>query len=715
MKKILLFTVFGLFACILNAQITTDELPYGLKEDSIRAKKQDIIVLSAPDKTIIAKEDSINDSEPGAVRYACPVNVNYTLENSGEWQTVDDGGKIWRLKVQLPEALSTNTYYDKFWLPDGAKFFVYSENTRQYIGAVTSEYTGGSRNEPVAFATALIYGEDVVFEYWQPASVQESAIISISRIDYGYRYVNSPYSSTSKNYGESGSCQVNVNCSEGSNWQDEKNAVARVSIVSPGGSGWCSCALVNNTSNDFTPYVLTANHCLEGLDAISNNNASQWVFYWKYEYYGCINTGQPTLHTTTGATVKANNSVSDFALLLLTQDPRNLSALTTYYLGWDRSGNAGAGGVGIHHPMGDVKKISTYSMTPINSYCADLNLFWDVKFISTTNGHSVMQPGSSGSPLINVNRSVIGQLYGPYNTTRCPAYQCDNPTLQQVVYGKFSVSWTGNGATDNRRKLQPWLDPAGTNLDTLNGITSYTITGSDIVGCNGYETFSTSKPLSSYNWTVTSPLSIAGGQGTRNLSVSAYTQAPTTATIILNGFTTKQVRVGLPIITRIDGPEFVVVNTPNTYTTVPNFPASVGECMWYIDGFTWDSSLGGTADIAFTYGTHVLTAVPWGCYISDPSPGLTIYVRNAYNVVSDSDRQISVTPMIDDTENDAIPQSDSTEAIEYTLTDESGNEVGKGHLPAIGGILDFAHLPAGNYIFRITLNNNTSEEYNIVL
>jgi hypothetical protein len=52
------------------------------------------------------KEDLINDSQPGPVRYAYPVNVNYTLENSGVWQELNDGSKIWRLKVKLPGALS---------------------------------------------------------------------------------------------------------------------------------------------------------------------------------------------------------------------------------------------------------------------------------------------------------------------------------------------------------------------------------------------------------------------------------------------------------------------------------------------------------------------------------------------------------------------------------------------------------------------------------
>ncbi|MDR2065031.1 MAG: serine protease [Prevotellaceae bacterium] len=717
MKKIILFTVFGLFTSIVNAQIVTDELPYGLKDDSIRAKRQDIVVLSAPDRALIAREDSVTDSKPGAVRYAYPVNVNYTLENSGLWQTMEDSSKIWRLKVKLPEALSTNTYYDKFWLPEGAKFFVYSEVTQQYIGAITSEYIEGSREEPIAFATALIYGENTVFEYYQPASVKESALISISRIDYGYRYVNNPYTDTTQDLRASGSCQVNINCSEGANWQSEKNAAARVSVVSPGGSGWCSCALVNNTNNDFTPYVLTADHCLEGLDAISNNNASQWVFYWKYEYSGCNNSSvQPALRATTGATVKANNSTSDFALLLLTQNPYNLSGIIPYYLGWDRSGSAGTGGVGIHHPQGDVKKISTYSMTPVNSSCRNSN-FWDVKFISTAHGHSVMEPGSSGSPLINSNHRIIGQLLGPYN---CPSYQCDNPSLQQVAYGKFSVSWTGDGTTYNYRKLQPWLDPAGTNPQTLNGIPFYTIVGSDMIGCNEPETFSASQTLPSYNWSVTSPLLIVSGQGTSSIYVGVSgVSAPATATITLNGNVTKQVNVGLPTILGIEGPSYVKVNTPNTYTTRPNFTYSVGECLWCLDSYPCYSSEGGTATLTFTEtGTYVLTATPWGCYQGDPSPGLTIYISYSYNVIQSTDKQISVTPIIDNTESndDAVLQADSTEMIEYTLTDKStAIAVDKGQMPAAGGTLNFAHVPAGTYIFRIIINDSTFEEHNIVL
>ena len=144
---------------ILNtyAQRATDEHPYGLT-DVLRMQIQVGEVLSAPDLSLVVKEDSINDQIPGPVRFAFPVRVNYNTENSGMWQHLEDGSKIWRLKVKIQGALSTHTYYDRFWLPEGTKFWVYSEDTRQYIGAIISDFIGGSREKPVElFTVNLLY------------------------------------------------------------------------------------------------------------------------------------------------------------------------------------------------------------------------------------------------------------------------------------------------------------------------------------------------------------------------------------------------------------------------------------------------------------------------------------------------------------------------------------------------------------------------------
>ena len=515
MKKTI-FSILGylFFIQFLSAQITTNEAPFSFgSTPSQLLRSISTQELSAPDMAIIRAEDKVNDTLPGGpLRFAYPVKVHYTLANSGVWQTLKDGGKLWRLKIRLPGALSTNALYDKFRLPKGAKFYVYSEETRQSIGAITSEFLNNESNNAFAFSTGLIYGETVTFEYYQPETVREEAIISIARIDYGYRYVNNPYTPPTRPFNDSGDCQVNVNCPEGANWRMEKDAIARIMVVSDYGSGWCSCSLVNNTNNDNTPYVLTANHCLQNsygqnlFDAISNPNASQWVFYWGYEHPGCSNGNEPVHRSTVGATVVANNEVSDFALLRLTQDPRNLTGFTPYYLGWDHSGNSGTGGVGIHHPKGDVKKIATYNTSPINSTCMNNN-YWMTGFIKTgADHHSIMEPGSSGSPLINSQRKVIGQLLGPGNLQLCPEHLCgNNPELQRVSYGKFSVSWTGNGATDSRRRLRDWLDPQGINSQTLNGIGVLSISGPSSVCDQATYTVENLPAGAIVEWSVSNP------------------------------------------------------------------------------------------------------------------------------------------------------------------------------------------------------------------
>ena len=455
MKNIKLLMVFCVVALNLHlhAQRATDELPYGLRT-GLNAQVLDKVVLAAPDRGLIEKEDLENDQQPNPLRYAYPVHVNYTPKNSGSWQELENGSKIWQLKITIPGALATVTYYDRFWLPEGGEFFVYSEETRQSIGAIISDFIEGSLENPIEFATALIYGENVVYEYYQPASVTKLPVISISRIDYGYRYVDNPYENTpkSRDFGDAGDCNININCPQGQSWQSEKDAVARVSVVLPNGSGWCSCALINNTKNDNTPYVLTANHCLEGLDAESNNNASQWVFYWKYEHPGCTNSSTPpTLRTSTGATVIANNSASDFALLKINniQHPALVTGVTPYYLGWDRSKNFVASGVGIHHPRGDVKKISLTNN--ISNFA-----FWKVVWREGTT-----ERGSSGSPLINNKGRIIGQLYSG-------SANCGNLSGADY-YGKFNVSWTGSTLATSKRRLKDWLDPGNTDVLTLNG------------------------------------------------------------------------------------------------------------------------------------------------------------------------------------------------------------------------------------------------------
>jgi len=137
-----------------------------------------------------------------------------------------------------------------------------------------------------------------------------------------------------------------------------------------------------------------------------------------------------------------------------------------YFNGWNRSENIAANGVSIHHPSGDIKKLSTYTVKPVSTGFGQSNSdpagkYWRVQWVETENGHGVTEGGSSGSPLFDASGRIIGALTGGNAS-------CTN-TFAPDYYGKFSFSWEQNGVQSNKQ-LKPWLDPDQTGLDQLNGL-----------------------------------------------------------------------------------------------------------------------------------------------------------------------------------------------------------------------------------------------------
>ena len=470
MKKVF-FTLSFLVAYIsANAQLSTNEQPVSFQTSMKQAdgtiRTTETVTMPALDMEKIEAEDKEDEEYDMPPRFGYSHKVNYNLNNSGTWYDLPNGDKLWQLNVVCPSALSINFCYDKFWIPEGGKFFVFSKDRKHSIGAFTSRNNKGDKENVRGFATGLVYGNDVVLEYYQPKEVTSDAIISIDYVVHGYRYINWGQ----RNLGDAASCMVNINCEEGQNWQNEKNAVAMIIVK---GNRWCTGSLINTTDLSQKPYLLTADHCLTGwtyndikFDADTLPDLDIFSFYWNYEAPGCVNTNiEPPLYSTNGATVIANNSYSDFALLRLSEDPQYLSNYTPYYLGWDHSGNSGNPGVCIHHPRGDVKKISTVDSLPISSGWngTNNNSHWDVGWKSTLNGHGMTQGGSSGSPLLNAAHRVIGQLHG----SNCR--DCTNPNGRSA-YGKFNVSWTGHYNNSILRRLNCWLDSLNTGVQTMEAL-----------------------------------------------------------------------------------------------------------------------------------------------------------------------------------------------------------------------------------------------------
>lgn len=466
MKNIKYFICLYLICLSFNAyaQLSTNEKPvsFSMKLDTSGGKKSPVQTVSTPvlDMAKIEAEDKEDEEYEMPPRFGYPHKVNYDLNNSGTWYTLPNGDKLWQLNVTCPNALSVNFCYDKFWIPEGGKFFVYSKDKKHSIGAFTSKNNKGTREQLRGFATGLIYGNDVVLEYYQPKEVTTDAIISIEYIVHGYRYINIG----AKEFGASCDSMVNINCEEGENWQFEKKAVAMIVV---NGDRICTGSLINTTNLNQAPLFLTANHCINDYgDAAGNCCLDYFEFYWNYEAPGCDDvTIEPTYYSTIGATILANNVASDFALLRLTEDPINLSSYTPFYLGWDCSGQSGLPGVGIHHPVGDVKKISTVLSQPVHAYWNNSpygQTHWRVAWKSTPNGHGTTQGGSSGSPLLTATHKVIGQLHG--GSSGCESLDGNS------YYGKYNVSWVGYGNDSICRRLNCWIDSLNTGAQTLEGL-----------------------------------------------------------------------------------------------------------------------------------------------------------------------------------------------------------------------------------------------------
>ncbi len=531
--------------CSLYAQISTNEKPIGLilNARSIQSNDKTIKLIKQPNIDYLKKEDK-KDKENGIPpRFGYRTQVDFDISNSGEWITLGNGDKLWRLNISSPGALSLNLLYDKFWLPKGGKLFIYSVDGKHSIGAFTSRNNNGTQYDVKGFATGLIYSDDIIVEYWQPANVKAKPIISIEYVVYGYRYINVHYN---KGLGDSGDCQVNINCSEGDDWQKEKEAVALILV---NGTRWCTGSLINTTAQDLRPLFLTANHCLTGHDAIENPNLYYYSFYWHYESPRCSNTNSESPHySTSGAIIRANNEESDFALLELTEDPRELNNFKPYYLGWDNTGNSFAGAVGIHHPSGDVKKIATLKKKSNNNFNGNIN-FWSHYWDATENGYSVTEGGSSGSPLINNTHHIVGQLWGG------GSINCSNPSLDIAAYGKFSVSWTGNNSGDKRRRLKDWLDPENTGIRVLDGqeLLPPNIKGADLICDQSSYTIENLPNGATVTWKASNnKAKLISGQGTSTAIFKKHDNGKTKIKANINygnsniELTTSDIWVGVP-------------------------------------------------------------------------------------------------------------------------------------------------------------------------
>jgi len=495
---------FLLFALVSNlffagsaiAQISRGGTPPSeIYSDLENINNLPVIIMEEFDIDKLIEEDKLPENGINKpLRFAKAFDVNINVKEKGLLEILPNNDKLWRLRIKSPGAYSLNLTFGEYVLPVGAKIFISNKSKTHTIGAFTEENNKQSK----ILAIQPVEGDEIIIEYSEPSEITNPGKLIISRVGHDYKGILKELNTYDAYFGLSQWCNVDINCPAGDDWQTEKWSVCRIivnNIILGSGS------LINNTSNNYLPFFLTANHLIYN-QARANNT----VFYFNYESPSCNGPDGSVSQTISGSSLMAHWSTSDFSLVQLSSTPP-----ISYYPvwnGWDRRTITPSAPVAcIHHPAGDVRKISTDNTSP-SSY----DHFWVVYDwnIGTVEG------GSSGAPFYNSDHRVVGQVSGG-NEIYCSPNEIS-------YYGKFSSSWNGGGSSTSR--LRNWLDPNNTGVAVLNAIRIQYITGPSIV-CTSNSTFTLHDRPSgtTVNWTKSSNLSYVSGQSTDNYTVKATPSA----------------------------------------------------------------------------------------------------------------------------------------------------------------------------------------------
>lgn len=365
------------------------------------------------------------------------VTLNVTKEAFEQYTLAPDGRYILSFHLKNSDAKSLNLLLENVSLQPGEEILVYNPKQPSY------NLLYGQRNisKNKTLTTLPIAGNELMLVL--ALNNKRKNAFDFGHVVYGYKSTGA--------FGDSGSCNVNANCPDANDFRDQQKAVAL--ILNAAGNGHCTGTLVNNSSNDGTPYLITAGHCIPA----NRNNLQNWTFAFGFESPNCTNQNATPV-SFTGAELKVFDSYFDAALLLMDQRPQDNGA-DVYYAGWDLNVAAPSSARVFHHPSGDIKKFSVDNGGIVKDhYLGNVNDFKAWKVIwdkGTTEG------GSSGSALLNQNGHIVGTLTG--GKASCSS------TNEADYYAAINDYFT-YCPNDSMDSYAPWLDPALSRSNSLNGL-----------------------------------------------------------------------------------------------------------------------------------------------------------------------------------------------------------------------------------------------------
>ena len=451
--RFILFLALILGPSVAFAQVEQPGHPLGIEPAGADVATISIDAASAKASTTLPSSaaPTSNDTQLLPAQYGARTDVRIDLRAQGTRRNHPDGGSVWRVRVQAARAHALRFSYDRFRLPPGARFFVYDPEERVVHGA----YTAANHTPHGGFATALTPGPEAMLEYYEPPDAPFPGRVRVQTVTQAYRPLPPPTSrAKSTTYQPKAlSCSINTACPAGDAWSREARATV---LIDRGGSA-CSGVVLNNTAEDFKPYILTAHHC--GTPAVGDT--LNWLVHFNYASPACANPADaPPKQTMAGVVVRATQSGwrEDFALLELVNPIP--SSYHPYYAGWSIDAATSPDGMTPSYPGGAVRKMAL-EHDPVT----DLGARW-----LSTFDRGTVEGGSSGAPLFNTQHRVIGHLRGAWSID---LNACSGPggddNAATVVFPKLSHIWD---LGPPGYQVRDFLDPQSTGAGTLDGLDS---------------------------------------------------------------------------------------------------------------------------------------------------------------------------------------------------------------------------------------------------
>jgi lysyl endopeptidase len=380
------------------------------------------------------------------------IGFNRSLREEGESTSsprlefggVGDGtGQAAQLTVDSPSALAMRVALRVAELPKGTELRFTGSNQTEVL-LVTAAEIAAAKSADGIYWTPVTEGSSQLIEIFAPAGMGlPSDVIKVDAVSHLFASPSANFKEA-KNIGASESCNIDAACATPATpaLANARKAVAKMVFQAycdpsdPTRLSGCLCTgtLINDA--DLTtqvPYFYSANHCIGNQTEASTLNT-----HWFFEYPTCtagLASGSLTaVKQLTGGATLVYRDINRDALLLRLNNPAPAGA---YFSGWDPNSmlpTANTAVTGIHHPRGDLKKVSLGRMVGFTQ----ISEFANQTFLTASWTSGTTEGGSSGSGLFTLTNNeyfLRGALYG--GTASCSNSGFTTTDTNRDYYSRF--------------------------------------------------------------------------------------------------------------------------------------------------------------------------------------------------------------------------------------------------------------------------------------